>query len=112
MRQAYSTPRPASSALDGVPPAACRALAAELFAGAQAVHGRARGARDDYGLRLRLLRSSGALAEMRLHVGARLQVADPESADACDLRHALYDLCDAHSLVARAADAAASLLPA
>ena len=108
MRQAYSTPRPASSALDGVPPAACRALAAELFAGAQAVHALAR---DDYGLRLRLLRSSGALAEMRLHVGARLQVADPESADACDLRHALYDLCDAHSLVARAADAAASLLP-
>ena len=111
MRQAYNTQRPASSALEGVPPAACRALATELFSGAQAIYGRARDARDDYGLRLRLLRSSGALAEMRLHVGARLQVADPDSADACDLRHALYDLCDAHSLVARAADAAASLAP-
>ena len=112
MRQAYSTPRPPSSALDEVPPASCRALAAELFAGAQAVHGLARGARDDYGLRTRLLRSSGVLADMRHQVAARLQTADPDSADACDLRNALYDLCDGHSLVARAADAAASLMPA
>ena len=111
MRQAYSTPRPASSVLDGVPPAACRTIAAELCSGAQAIHGRARDARDDYGLRLRLLRSSGALSEMRMHIGARLQVADPDSEDARDLRYALYDLCDAHSLVARAADAAASLAP-
>ena len=110
MRQAYSTHRPASSALDGVPPAACRTLAAEIFSGAQAIHGLAKDARNDYGLRLRLLRSSGALAEMRMHIGARLQVADPDSEDARDLRYALYDVCDAHSLFARAADVAVNQL--
>lgn len=111
MRQAYSTPRIASSALDGMSPASCRVLAAELFSGAQAIQALARGARDDYGLRTWLLRSSGVLAEMRQQVAARLQTADPDSADARDLRHALYDACDAHSLVARAADVAASLMP-